>query len=174
MKIGGFSVSCKNVLAAFLLLSGGLMASGPALAVVAPDKGAEEADIKDDPAKFFLFHKAGVAVDQARGDLMYCIAQAQPILSMRDRFGSTGGLLGAAINGRMAEIDRFRMRNAAMRKCMGLIGYDRYAMPQVEWKTLVNDGDIVLDNDGLVSAEVVERMAAYASGPVPATEKLPR
>lgn len=159
--------------ALLLLLSSCPVWSGVALAA-APESEAEQADAGDDSAKFFLFHKAGVSIDQARGDLIYCIGQARPILSFRDRYGGSGGLLGAMINGRMAEIDRFRMRNAAMRKCMGMMNYDRYAMPQEQWKTLVNEGDIVLDNDGLVSAEVVERMAAYASGPVPATEKLSR
>jgi hypothetical protein len=126
----------------------------------------------DDPAKFFLFYLDGVSTDVARADLVYCIGQAKSILSLRDRTGSGGGLLGALINARAAEIDRFRMRNAAMRKCMGLYGYARYKVPQTEWKTLVKEGDIVLDNKGAADPEVIDRMAAFASGPKPGGERL--
>lgn len=149
------------------------LASSPNL--LAKDKPApaiDPAKPDDDPAKFFLFHLAGVSADQARGDLVYCIGQARPVLSMRDRMGGTGGLLGALINGRMAEIDRFRMRNAVMRKCMGMMGYDRYGVPQDVWKRMVKEGDIVIGNDGLVDPEVVERMVAFASGPTPASGKV--
>jgi hypothetical protein len=142
---------------------------------LAKEKTAQAEDSvksEDDPAKFFLFHLPGVTADQARGDLVFCIGQARPVLSMRDRTGGTGGLLGAMINGRMAEIDRFRMRNAVMRKCMGMMGYDRYAVPQDTWNRIVNEGNIVIDNDGLVDTEVVERMVAFASGPAPVFEKV--
>jgi hypothetical protein len=127
----------------------------------------------DDPAKFFLFHLKDVSTDIARADLSYCIEQAKGILSMRDRMGGGGGgLLGALLNARMAEIDRLRMRNASMRKCMGLHGYVRYKMPQADWKKLLNDGDIVLSNKGTVDPDVVDRMAAFASGPIPTGERL--
>ncbi|MEP6869114.1 MAG: hypothetical protein ABJA20_11420 [Novosphingobium sp.] len=133
--------------------------------------GENPAELQDNPAKYFLFHSTGLSADQVRGDLVYCIGLARPILSMRDRMPNTGGLIGALIEGRMAEIDRLRMRNAAMRKCMGLMGYDRYGIPQQEWKALVKQGDIVVDNDGLVDPEVVERMVAFAIGPAPTTGK---
>ena len=146
-------------------------------APVAKDDGTKDGitgeAIPGDPAKFFLFHKEGVSADQARGDLVYCIGQAQPILSMRDRIPSAGGLLGGLLNARMAEIDRFRMRNAAMRKCMGMMGYARYQVPENEWKIVVDNGNIVLNDDALVDIEVVERMVAFASGPKPEGEKLP-
>lgn len=129
-------------------------------------------DMPGDPAKFFLFHKDGISADQARGDIVYCIGQAAPIISMRDKMGHDG-LLGAMIGARMAEIDRFRMRNAAMRKCMGMIGYDRYLVPEVKWKAIVDDGNIVVNDDSLVDIEVVERMVAFATGPKPEGEKLP-
>lgn len=140
----------------------------------APKDDAIVEEIPGDPAKFFLFHMEGVSADQVRGDLVYCIGQARPIISLRDRMGSSGGLLGAVINARMAEIDRFRMRNAAMRKCMGMIGYDRYLVPEDIWKIVVNEGDIVLDDNALVDIDVIERMVAFASGPKPAGERLPK
>jgi hypothetical protein len=126
----------------------------------------------DDPAKFFLFYMDGVSTNVARADLVYCVGQAKGILSLRDRTGGGGGLLVELINARSAEIDRFRMRNAAMRKCMGLYGYARYKVPQTEWKTLVKEGDIVLDNKGAVDPEVIDRMAAFASGAKPSGERL--
>lgn len=141
------------------------------------DKPKDDAiveEIPGDPAKFFLFHMENVSADQVRGDLVYCIGQARPIISMRDRMGSGGGLLGAMINARMGEIDRFRMRNAAMRKCMGMIGYDRYLVPEDIWKVVVNEGDIVVDDNALVDIDVVERMVTFASGPKPAGERLPK
>ncbi len=144
--------------------------------VLAADKKPVDVpeEIPGDPAKFFLFHAEGVSADQARGDLVYCIDQARPMLSLRDRLPSNGGLIGALINGRMAEIDRFRMRNAAMRKCMGMMGYDRYLVPEAVWKVVVDEGDIVLNDSALVDIDVVERMVAFASGPKPAGERLPK
>lgn len=127
----------------------------------------------DDPAKFFLFYMEGVSADIARADLSYCIEQAKDILSMRDRMGGGGGgLLGAMLNARMAEIDRFRMRNASLRKCMGLHGYSRYKVPQADWKKLVNNGDIALANKGTVDPAVIDRLALFASGPTPTGERL--
>lgn len=169
----------KSKLFAALLFSAASLAAAPiALAAETkaekPKDDAMAEDIPGDPAKFFLFHLEGVTADQARGDLVYCIGQARPIISLRDRMGSTGGLLGAVINARMGEIDRFRMRNAAMRKCMGMIGYDRYLVPEDMWKVVVNEGDIVLDDNALVDIDVVERMVAFASGPKPAGERLPK
>ena len=150
------------------------MASAADTKAEKPKDDAIVEEIPGDPAKFFLFHMEGVSADQARGDLVYCITQARPILSMRDRMGNSGGLLGAIINGRMAEIDRFRMRNAAMRKCMGMIAYDRYLVPEDIWKTVVDEGDIVLNDDALVDIDVVERMVAFASGAKPTGERLPK
>lgn len=126
----------------------------------------------NDPAKFFLFHLDGVSFETARADYGYCIGQSWRILSLRDKMPSQGGLLGALINGRMAQIDRFRMRNAAMRKCMGMLGYARYRIPTDEWKALVKEGDIVVANNNKVDPEVVDRLASYASGPTPTTERL--
>ena len=122
----------------------------------------------EDPSKFFLFHAQGISAATARADYSYCIDQVKGISSFRERIGYGGGLLG----GRLAEIDRFRMRNAGMRKCMHLHGYDRYQVPQIEWKRVVNEGDIVLDNKGQTDPNVIERMAQFAAGPQPATRKL--
>lgn len=144
----------------------------PAAAIAADE--AKSADVAiDDPAKFFLFHGEGLGKDQVRGDLVYCIGQAYPILSMRDKMGSSGGLLGAIINSHMAGIDRLRMRNAAMRKCMGMMGYARYQVPEEIWKPLVRNGDIVIGDNGRIDPEVVERMVDFATGAVPPTERLP-
>ena len=150
-------------------------AANAAPAKKAPTKAeaAAETEAKeDDPAKFFLFHQEGVAFETAKADYSYCIDQSWRILSLRDKMPSGGGLIGALINARMAEIDRFRMRNAAMRKCMGLMGYSRYRIAEGDWDTLVKKGDIVVANNNMVDPEVVDRLARYASGPVPATERL--
>lgn len=122
----------------------------------------------EDPSKFFLFHAQGISADTARADFSYCIDQVKGITSYRERIGYGGGLLG----GRMAEIDRLRMRNAGMRKCMHLHGYDRYQVPQTEWRRIVNEGDIVLDNKGQIDPDVIKRMAQFAAGPQPAARKL--
>lgn len=127
----------------------------------------------DDPSKFFVFHLEGISYQQARSDYLYCIGLAEPIRSQRDQMGYvSGGLLGAIMNGRMGDIDRFRMRNAAMRQCMGLIGYHRYAMPEAEWNAMVADGNLVVGNDQRVDMAVVARLAHYAAGPAPATQRL--
>jgi hypothetical protein len=163
----GGSMKRKTLAAAWAAL---LLNAGPAAAQ--PQPAGER---QDDPAKFFLFHMAGVSYDQARADYVYCIRQAWPILSLRDKMGNSGGgLLGAMIGARMGEIDRLRMRNAAMRQCMGLIGYARYFVPEPEWKVLVNDGDIVVADNGRPDPVVIERLARFASGPVPTTQRLDR
>ena len=167
----------KSMFIAALLIAAASIAAAPMAWAVEtktekPKDDAIAEEIPGDPAKFFLFHMENVSADQVRGDLVYCIGQARPIISLRDRMGSGGGLLGAMINARMGEIDRFRMRNAAMRKCMGMIGYDRYLVPEDMWKVVVNEGDIVLDDNALVDIDVVERMVAFASGPKPAGERL--
>lgn len=136
------------------------------LFLAAPLAGAKESEKQDDPAKFFLFHKEGVTEDGARGDILYCVGQSVSVMSSRAKMQGVG-LLGFIINDRLGDIDTLRMRNAAMRKCMGLHGYQRYAIPEVEWKVFVNHGDIVVANDGKASAQVIDRMAVYASGPKP-------
>jgi hypothetical protein len=157
--------------AGLLLHAGGM--SDPAAAQGQPRADAPAGERQDDPAKFFLFHMAGVSYDQARADYVFCIQQARPILSLRDKMGNAGGgLLGAMIGARMGEIDRLRMRNAAMRQCMGLIGYARYLVPEPEWKMLVNEGDIVVADNGQPDPVVIERLARFASGPAPTTQRL--
>lgn len=148
--------------------------SGPTPAPAAPPaKPAEAAAPEaDDPAKFFVFHLEGVSFETARADYGYCIGQSWRILSLRDKMPSGGGLLGAIINSRMGQIDRFRMRNAAMRKCMGLIGYQRYRIAEDDWDRMVKKGDIVVANNNQVDLEVLDRLARFASGPTPATERL--
>jgi hypothetical protein len=136
-----------------------------------PKKDVEEQPT-DDPAKFFLFHQEGISFDTARADYGYCIDQSWRILSLRDKMPSGGGLLGALINARMGQIDRFRMRNAAMRKCMGLMGYSRYKISAADWDVMVKKGDIVVANNNQVDLEVLDRLSRYASGPTPTTERL--
>jgi hypothetical protein len=167
----GINISTRAALAAALSLS--TLWTTPLLAKEKKAEPAPVVEATDDPAKFFLFYGPGLTKDQVRGDYVYCVGQSRNIISFRDRYGSGGGLLGAIINARMAEIDRFRMRNAAMRKCMGMMGYERYQVPQEQWKALVKDGDIVLGNDNRVDPEIIENMVNFATGPKPTTEKLP-
>lgn len=150
-----------------------LAVSGFADSGVAQTATSSAGAVVSDPAKFFLFSAGDQSADQFRGDLIYCIDQAKPVLSDRDREPSMG-LLGALINGRMANIDRFRMRNAVMRKCMGMLGYSRYAVSEIEWKRIVKDGDIVVNDKGEVDPAVVENMVAFATGPKPDGKVLPR
>lgn len=147
---------------------GSLCAMGPVNAQSSSGTQVEA----EDPAKFFLFHIDGGTVESATKDLGYCVKQAKPILSLRDRTGSTGGLLGGLLTERFAEIDRLRMRNAAMRKCMSALGYARYQVPSADWRALVNKGDIVLNNSGEIDPVVIHRMAVWATGPTPAGPRL--
>lgn len=149
-----------------------LAASSSSIVTTVQAKELDEPAAAPDPAKFFLFHAGEQSADQFRGDIVYCIGLAYPILSMRDRMGSTGGLFGALLNGRMADIDRFRMRNAAMRKCMGLMGYARYEVAEARWNEIVKRGDIVKDNDGLVDPEVIENMVGFATAPAPSSGRV--
>lgn len=167
MRLKGLAPALAGALALY-----GVVAAPAALAQRGKTVAAAPEAVTEDPSKFFMFHLEGISAATARADLTYCVDQAHTILSMRDRNPSGGGLLGALLNGRMAEIDRFRMRTAAMRKCMGLFGYARYQIPAAQWKAMVKEGDMIVDNKGQVDPEVIDRMAAFASGPTPSSPRL--
>lgn len=136
------------------------------LAIATPSIARSEKS--DDPSKFFLFHHDDVSEDVARGDYLYCIKIARTALSPRAKTQSIG-LLEGLINGRFADVDSFRMRNAVMRKCMALHGYRRYAVAENFWNAIVKGGDIVIGNDGKVDPQVVDALSAFASGTKPET-----
>jgi hypothetical protein len=121
------------------------------------------------------FYSMALAFQRIRSAVIISTASRNRTTSCRfaTRIPAGGGLIGALINGRMAEIDRLRMRNASMRKCMGMMGYERYQVPQEQWKALVKDGDIVVANGGRVDPEIIENMVDFATGPKPMTERLP-
>lgn len=132
--------------------------------VAAPAATAEEAD--DDPSKFFMFHKPGIDLPTAKADLTYCSGFAGAVDARPKPPAYGGGLIGALVtgvmNGVMEGVERRRMQDAAMRKCMGYLDYDRYFVAEPEWNAMMR-------GDG-----AVDRKAAFASGPTPTTERLAR
>lgn len=156
-------------LAGALLLCGQSQAEA---AAAAPDSAPAQsrqrnADNDDgDPRKFFWFHREGVTQEAARTDIEYCLAQTSSIRAQDKESSGTGGLIGAliehAIHSAIEGAETRRMRFAGMRMCMGVYGYSRYQVPEREW------------NEMMSSEDAVDRLTAYASGPMPTTERLAR
>jgi|CXWL01.1.fsa_nt_gi hypothetical protein len=129
------------------------------------DPAAAAADAEDDdPSKFFWFHKPGLDASVVRSDISYCLLQSLPIEPVRRQSSGGGGLLGAlvegVINGVSMGVERRRLRDAGMRKCMGLYGYARYRMAEPDWNAMMRAPD------------VLDRMVAFASGGQPETERV--
>lgn len=140
---------------------------GSAAAAQQAPAAAEKRDEKeDDPSKFFWFHKAGVAPADARTDIQYCLAQTSTIRAKQTPSSGQGGLIGALVEGIMkgviGNVEERRMRDAGMRKCMGLYGYSRYQVPEPEWNAMMRGED------------AVERLTVFASGTAPSSERLSR
>ena len=136
---------------------------------------ATAARAEDDPSKFYMFYISGQPKAVVWADWRYCADQASAVLSFNDKIGGGGGgILGALMKDAMASKDRFRMRSAAMRRCMGLLGYDRYAMSEADWRALVGDGDLVIRKDGAVDDARIVKFVEVATGPAPSSGKLPQ
>lgn len=139
------------------------LAPAPALAAQDAAEAAEKGE-EDDPSKFFWFHKQGIAPELARTDIEYCAMLAGTIEAKQNPSSGQGGLIGALVEGIMKGVmegvETRRMRDAGMRKCMGLYGYARYQVPEPDWNLMMRADDRV------------ERLTAYASGSSPTTERL--
>ncbi len=138
---------------------------GAPQAVFAVDKPAPTKNEKeDDPSKFFWFHKTGVDAATAKTDIQYCFIQTSSIRAAQKPSSGAGGLIGALVEGiikGIAEnVESRRMRDAGMRKCLGLYEYVRYSVPETDWNAMMRAPD------------AVDRLTAYAVGPKPMTERL--
>ena len=127
---------------------------------------ARKSENVDDPSKFFWFHKEGIDSATAKTDIEYCLAQTGTIRAKRNPSSGQGGLIGALVEGIVHSIienvESRRMRDAGMRKCMGLYGYSRFHVPEPQWNGMMR------------ATDAVDQLTAYASGPVPSTERLAR
>ena len=143
---------------AWAALAAALLVAGPALA------GPE--DKEDDSSKFFMFYGEGQPVETIKADLAYCMAlsgRAGPApQGTRYSVAMGGGLLAGIMDAIAMSVEQRRRRDSSMRTCMALHGYSRYYVPEEQWNPMVR-GDGSFD-----------RMAAFMSGPVPATRKLPQ
>ena len=125
--------------------------------------------------RYYLFHLQGVSFENAKADYLYCSEQIRDILTYDDivfrdyhtnritQPGLAGVLLVELISGG----ERRRVHNAAMRRCMALFGYHRYRVSEAEWHALVGGGDIVRAAGEAADSGAVDRLARFASGPVP-------
>ncbi len=137
----------------------------PQFGLAAEIKPAAEVSKKeDDPSKFFWFYKADTDVVAAKTDIQYCFIQTSTIRAAQKPSSGAGGLIGALvsgiINGITENVESRRMRDSGMRKCMGLYAYERYAMPEVEWNSMMR------------ATDAIDRLAAFASGPRPSYGRL--
>jgi hypothetical protein len=129
----------------------------------------------EDLNRYFLFNLQGVSFESAKADYLYCSEQIRGILTyddivFRDYHSNQitqTGLLGALLVELISNGERRRVHNSAMRRCMALFGYHRYRVPEAEWRALVSGGDIVRAGAEAADSAVVDRLAQFASGPVP-------
>lgn len=129
----------------------------------------------EDPNRYFLFNLQGVSFESAKADYLYCSEQIQDIITYDDLIYrdyhsnriETPGLLHALLVELIASGERRRVHNAAMRRCMALFGYHRYRVSEAEWRALVSGGDIVRSGAQTGDSAVLDRLARFASGPVP-------
>jgi hypothetical protein len=162
----------KVILAAALLAAS---ASAALAETPVPNLSVPDNELGDE-RKFFVFHKEGVSLGQARADLGFCsrfIArgqqrflpdfvawkQADPAtpVPMSLNYGLIGVAIMAIIDG---PIDR-SIRQTRMMRCMLPRGYARYRTSEALWKQ-INSKDLVAS---------VEVQARIASGPVPPTPR---
>lgn len=141
-----------------------LLAAAPYAHAEQPSAPPAAGENEDDPSKFFWFNKSDTPVDVARTDISYCLAQVSSVRAMQRPDSYSGGLIGALvsgiINGITEGVESRRMRDAGMRKCMGLYGYARFHVPEPQW------------NEMMRASDALDRLAVYATGPVPVTERL--
>lgn len=145
-------------------MAAALIAAQSAMAQGAP-QAAVKSDKEDDSSKFFWFNKAGADPAMIRTDIEYCAVQTSAMAGrVQQNAGASAGLIGALvggiINGITQGVEARRMRDAGMRKCMGLYGYDRYFVAENQWNMMMR-GEGALD-----------RMVAFTAGPKPMTRRL--
>lgn len=145
------------LLAAALCLSGAPAQAQTAAAPAGRDEG--------DPSKFFWFNKSGADPATARTDIEYCVIQTSAMAGRVQQnpgasMGLIGALVGGIMNGITQGVESRRMRDAGLRKCMVLYGYQRYRVPEPAWNEMMRADDSV------------ERLVAFTTGPQPATERL--
>ncbi len=152
--------------ALLMLLIGATCAAQVSFA--APADKIETADKRnekiDDPSKFFWFHKANADAAVAENDIRYCFIQTSTIWAKQNPSSGQGGLFGALIEGLIKGItegvEARRMRDAGMRKCMGLYGFTRYKVPEPRWNSMMR------------ATDSVKELTAFATGTAPTTERL--
>lgn len=110
--------------------------------VLAVPAWAEEAG--DDTGRFFFFQNALVSREQALADWDECRDLAGVVQPPAAASIYAPGLAGAAaagfIQGLVRGAQRRHMLDAALRKCMSVKGYGRYAMSKDEAKAMYADG----------------------------------
>ena len=151
-----------------------------ALACLPTPVFAQSAPSPEDLNRYYLFHQQGVSFESAKADYLYCSEQIRDILTyddivFRDYHSNQitqTSLVGALLVELISNGERRRVHNAAMRHCMALFGYHRYRISEAEWHQLVSGGDIVRAGAEAADSEVVDRLARFASGPVPSGPEL--
>lgn len=109
-----------------------------------------EDDAGDEPDKYFFFSKPEVTAEQAGADWDQCrelVSQVQPPAAAPIYYANPGGAAGLAaaaavgfVQGFIRAGQRRHMVDAALRKCMHVKGYGRYAMTKDEAKAMYDGG----------------------------------
>jgi hypothetical protein len=127
---------------------------------------AAHAEDSDDAAKWFFFSNPRVTRDQAAADWDECRDLASQVRPPQGPYVYAPGAAGAAAAGFMKGLiegaQRRHMSDAALRKCLNIKGYQRYAMSKAESEALY----------GGEWAQMRERLVDRALAPVGAAERL--
>jgi hypothetical protein len=142
-----------------------------------PNLSVAEKDLAD-ARKYFILHKPGVTVEQARVDLEFCWhflphGMPRPVpgfvpwtrsQAIRQAPGGPGpyGLVGDIMAAMVAGPLERSMRQSRIFRCMVPRGYDRYRTSEAIWKQL---------NEGDANASIAMQ-ARIAAGPVPPTQRI--
>jgi hypothetical protein len=142
----------------------------PDLTVATPDLG--------DAGKHYIFHKAGITEEQARGDFASCArhlvrSYARPVPSFVAWRRSTGvepvsysfpqfGLIGAVMADVLQSAMERDLRRKRMLLCMLPRGYSLYHTSEAVWKQL--NGDKI--------EQSLQLQAIISAGPAPSSPRL--
>lgn len=111
-----------------------------ALALAMTAAGTASAQDADDADKYTFFNQPGLARDVVIADWEDCRDLASAVQPPPAGYAYTPNMAAAAttgfIQGMIRGAQRRHMFDAALRKCMQVKGYARYAMPKEEAKSL--------------------------------------
>lgn len=121
-----------------------LLGAGAALTLALVQVAGAQEGAPPDDEKYTFFHQPDLARTQVLADWEECRDLASAVQPPRAGYIYSPNAIAAGMNGFMQGLQRGAQRrhlfDAALRKCMNLKGYARYAMAKDEAKALYDGG----------------------------------